>query len=208
MVYSTSLASALSGVTRSQLQRWRSHIGGKPPVLTPESSTEGRIYYSFRDVVALRTCAYLRQSQSLQKIRKALDTARDIDQNVHLSELTFVSSGDTIVLRQSDEVAIDLVKHPHQQVIVDMVDVLGKFKNFREVEVLDFQNPKKHIEVSQHTLGGYPVIRDTRVPYNYVSELLTDGVKPSRIADFYPNVSPVAAKDAEEYSKYVAELSA
>ncbi|MEI5097830.1 hypothetical protein RB200_03145 [Streptomyces sp. PmtG] len=43
----------------------------------PEISSERPILHSFRDVVELRICVQLREEDSLQKIRRALNTLRE-----------------------------------------------------------------------------------------------------------------------------------
>jgi hypothetical protein len=53
--------------------------------------------YSFRDVLALRAFAILRQDVSLQKIRKALATLKRFGEFEHLSSYSLVAEGDFIV---------------------------------------------------------------------------------------------------------------
>lgn len=81
MAYRAKMAAALSGASPRQLGTWRR---GPRPLLVPEVSTNP-ILYSFRDLVALRTFTYLRETVSLQKIRKALGTLRDLGELDHLS---------------------------------------------------------------------------------------------------------------------------
>jgi DNA-binding transcriptional MerR regulator len=84
--YAPKLAAALSGATIRQLAYWRKPGPDGRPVLTPEYSASRPIDYSFRDVIALRTCVRLRQEASLQKIRRALDALRgDLGLLEHLS---------------------------------------------------------------------------------------------------------------------------
>jgi hypothetical protein len=88
----TKLAAALSGATIRQLAYWRKPGPDGQPVLAPEYSAIRPIDYSFRDVIALRTCVRLRQEASLQKIRHALDTLRvDLGERDHLSWLSIPS---------------------------------------------------------------------------------------------------------------------
>jgi DNA-binding transcriptional MerR regulator len=84
--YAPKLAAALLGATIRQLAYWRKPGPDGQPILAPEYSATRPIDYSFRDVVALRTCVRLRQEASLQKIRRALDTLRvDLGLREHLS---------------------------------------------------------------------------------------------------------------------------
>ena len=66
--------------------------------------------YSFRDVLALRAFAILRQDVSLQKIRKALATLKRFGEVEHLSSYSLVAEGDSIVLVRdgTDDHATDL----------------------------------------------------------------------------------------------------
>ncbi|GAA3444287.1 hypothetical protein [Planomonospora venezuelensis] len=86
MTYDPKLAAALSGATLRQLAHWRKPSASRGAVLVPEISATRPVLYSFRDVVALRTCVKLRNDASLQKIRRALDTLRDdLKERDHLS---------------------------------------------------------------------------------------------------------------------------
>src|SRR5260370_632972 len=70
------MAAALTGATVNQLRHWRSPRAG--PLLAPEIQSAPRALYSFLDVLALRTCVRLRRYASLQKIRSAVATLRDL----------------------------------------------------------------------------------------------------------------------------------
>jgi uncharacterized protein (DUF433 family) len=84
--YAPKLAAALSGATIRQLAYWRKPGPDGRPVLTPEYSASRPVDYSFRDVIALRTCVRLREEASLQKVRRALDALRiDLGLREHLS---------------------------------------------------------------------------------------------------------------------------
>jgi DNA-binding transcriptional MerR regulator len=92
--YAPKLAAALSGATIRQLAYWRKPGPDGQAVLTPEYSATRPIDYSFRDVIALRTCVRLRQEASLQKIRRALDALRvDLGLRDHLASYQLVAAG-------------------------------------------------------------------------------------------------------------------
>jgi uncharacterized protein (DUF433 family)/DNA-binding transcriptional MerR regulator len=196
------MAAALSGATTSQLRHWRTEtdVG---VVLVPEIARSPRALYSFRDVLALRTFVHLRNASSLQKIRTALGTLRDLGEREHLSSYRLVTDGRTIQLI-TDEEAVDLVTKPGQrQVVIVMGEVIEPFPVRAGVVVPHLFHPRKNIEVDPGTQGGHPVIKGTRVPYDAVADLLADGVPPERITDFYPAVSAEAAREAEDFAKYV-----
>jgi hypothetical protein len=109
--YAPKLAAALSGATIRQLAYWRKPGPDGQPILAPEYSATRPIDYSFRDVIALRTCVRLRQEASLQKIRRALDTLRvDLGLGDHLSSYRLVADGSTIYLADSDHAVISCGK--------------------------------------------------------------------------------------------------
>jgi uncharacterized protein (DUF433 family)/DNA-binding transcriptional MerR regulator len=202
MAYTTKMAAALSGATTNQLRHWRRNIEAGV-ILAPEISRAPVALYSFRDVLALRTCVQLRGEISLQRIRTALGTLRGLGERDHLSSYKLVTDGRTIQL-VSDEEAVDLVRRPGQrQVVIAMGDVIEPFTVRAGVEVPHLLHPREHIEVDPATKGGHPIIKGTRVPYNAVAELLADGVPEDRIADFYPAVTVEAARDAADFAAYV-----
>ncbi|MFI5567699.1 MerR family transcriptional regulator [Streptomyces sp. NPDC051740] len=89
MAYSTRMAAALSGATVGQLRTWRQDRGNGP-ILCPELAARPALY-SFRDVLALRAFAHLRQDVSLQMIRKALANLKKIGEAEHLSSYSLVA---------------------------------------------------------------------------------------------------------------------
>lgn len=201
MSYPPYLAAALSGATVRQLSHWRREtVSGA--VLIPEVSRQRPILYSFRDVVALRTCVYLRKDSSLQRVRQALDNLRNLGELGHLSQYTLVSDNGSIVLVKNDE-AIDLVKNPGQFVMAEMSDVLGPIVNRNDVQIPPLHRPNDHVEIDPEIRLGHPVVVGTRVPYENVAGLVADGVSMSSIKDYYPSVDADAAADVWEFAEYV-----
>ncbi|MFE3447680.1 DUF433 domain-containing protein [Nonomuraea sp. NPDC059194] len=202
MSYNPKLAAALSGATLRQLAHWRKASARRGAVLVPEVSPVRPLLYSFRDLVALRTCVKLRNDASLQKIRRALDTLRDdLQEREHLSAYQLVADGSTIYLIEPGQ-ATDLVRRKANVVIHEMVDVLRPFyRDGRHIP--DLLRPREHVTVDPAIRGGMPVIKGTRVPYDEVAALLRDGVPADRVAEYYPSVSTSAALDAADFADYV-----
>src|SRR5437660_874568 len=123
MAFEPKLAAALSGVTTRRLTYWRA-----TRILAPEVSVDHPVLYSFRDVVALRTFAYLRGDRSLQAIRRALRTLVDMGETEHLSSYRLESQGKKSIALVKDEGAVDLVERPGQTLtVVKLGDVLQSF---------------------------------------------------------------------------------
>ncbi|MCX4686646.1 DUF433 domain-containing protein [Kitasatospora purpeofusca] len=206
MSYEPKLAAALSGATLRQLSHWRRATSPRGAVLVPEISASQPILYSFRDVVALRICVRLREEASLQKIRRALGTLRDdLDEREHLSSYRLVAGDGTIYLADPGH-AVDLVRKRGNVVIHEMVDVLRPFyRDGRQIPNL--LRPRNHLSVDPLVRGGEPVIEGTRIPASEVAALLRDGIRPESIRDFYPGVTPEAARDAADFTDYVDSYS-
>jgi uncharacterized protein (DUF433 family)/DNA-binding transcriptional MerR regulator len=210
MAYPAPVAAALSGATVRQLAYWRSPRAAKGALLVPEyRPSPGRLLYSFRDVVALRTFVYLREGFSLQKVRKALEQLpSDVD---HISTCRLLIVGKSIVLARDDEehFGLDLLEAPGQErMVAVMRDVVKPFPTRTGETVVDLYRPRPRLAVDPDVRSGYPVIAGTRIPFDQVSTLVADGVPPSEVKQFYPGVSSPAARDAFSFAEYVAVLKA
>ncbi len=202
MSYTPAVAAALSGATLRQLSHWRR---GPEPVLAPaQARTGGRVFYSFRDVVALRAIVYLRgKNVPLQRFRKALVALRAMGETDHLSSYEFVAIGKDIVWRESAEQATALTGEPGQRVIAQMVNILASFTDAKGNTVSPLARPEPGVEVDREVRSGFPVIEGTRVPYDLVASLLADGMAAEKISEIYPSVTAQAAKGALAFASRV-----
>ncbi|MCS5733223.1 DUF433 domain-containing protein [Herbiconiux daphne] len=205
MSFPIPLASKMSGASISQLAHWR-----KTDVLVPEiESAKPPYLYSFRDIVALRTFAWLRGDHSLQLIRKSLDTLRELDMVSHPSSYKLVKLGNSIGVHAEDDRAIDIARNPGQVTIGSLADVFAEFETIRNRRVDSLRHPRRGVEVDPNRLGGWPTIIGTRIPFDLVAELLSDGsVTPEQIGSFYPSVSAEAARDALDYMRSIESHTA
>lgn len=199
MAYTTELTAKLTGASLAQLARFR-----KDGLLAPELQEGRSVLYSFRDVVALRSLMWLRGDYSLQRIRRAignLDLARlDI---VHLAEVEFVKSGDSIFARDDESGFTDLVRSPGSREIESfkLGDVFAPFKAYRNREVPDLLRPARHLTVDPGRMAGIPVIEGTRIPFDTIAQLV-DGrtILAEDVHHYYPGVSVAAVRDAVEFA--------
>lgn len=198
MAYDPKVAAALSGATIKRLNYWR-----RTRVLVPEISSTKPILYSYRDLVALRTFTYLREDRSLQRIRLAMRTLREIGETEHLSSYRLVAQGKKTIVLVDDEGAVDLVDRPGQTVtVVKLGDVLLSFP-LGDIVVPNLAHPRPQISVDPGVRGGHPVVAGTRVPYELVASLVRDGVPPDEIDQFYPSITAAGAQDAVDFADYV-----
>jgi uncharacterized protein (DUF433 family) len=163
------------------------------------------VFYSFRDLLALRTFVHLRRNTSLQKVRVAIGNLRDLGEVEHLASYSLVSdSRGTIQLVKGGDEAIDLVRQPGQrQLLVIMGEVIEPFPVRPGVIVPHLLRPRAHLSVDPGTQGGTPVIAGTRVPYDAVANLMREDVSAEKVSDYYPSVTADAARDALDFARYV-----
>jgi uncharacterized protein (DUF433 family)/DNA-binding transcriptional MerR regulator len=201
VAYAPTMAAALSGATIHQLRHWRSSRTG--PLLAPEISDSARILYSFRDVLALRTFVHLRESASLQRIRGAIASLRDLGEARHLASYKLVAdpAGNIHVISGDD--VTELARQPGQMLLADFSDVLEPFAVRPGVVIPSLLRPRAHLSVDPETQGGCPVIAGTRVPYDAVASLMREDVPADRISEYYPAITAEAARDALDFARYV-----
>lgn len=201
MAFDKALTSYLTGATEAQLTTW-----ARKGLLAPEIVDGRRRYYSFRDLLALRTMAKLRSKVSLPKIRRAFDTMSELELTDHPSNYELVAHEDSIRLVENSNaeghVVTDLVRDRTQTVLVSLDDVMAPFTNFRGDQVVDFRRPRPHLEVREGRMGGIPTAEGTRVTFDSIARLLESGeISPERVSDFYPTVSLEAALDAIDFAR-------
>jgi uncharacterized protein (DUF433 family)/DNA-binding transcriptional MerR regulator len=206
VAYATKMAAALSGATVSQLRHWRSPRTG--PLLAPEMAATPRAVYSFQDVLALRTFVRLRENASLQKIRAAIGTLRNIGEVGHLASYRLVADRAGNIQLLTEDQAVNLGKQPGQLQLVAVIgEIIEPFAARAGVLVPHLLRPRPGLAVDPDTQGGIPVIAGTRVPYDAVASLMREGIPAERIAEYYPAVSATAADDALDFARYVDSSS-
>lgn len=202
MAFPTDLTAALTGTSVSQLQRWRSN-----GLAVPEISARNPATYSFRDLVAIRTIAFMRKDISLQKIRKAFINLDVLDFTEHPSAYRFGTDGKTIGVEDELKQVVDLVKNPGQLNFFSMAEVFSSFTNASGAEVVNFTRPRKHLQVDPRRMGGWPTIEGTRVTYDTVAGLVDDvTITPDDVEYYFPTVNGEAARDAISFSDQVAHI--
>jgi uncharacterized protein (DUF433 family) len=204
VAFPIALTAKISGATVHQLRYWY-----RQEILVPSVQSDRSPYlYSFHDVIALRSFAYLRSdSFSLAQIRRVLSSLRDLDMLEHPARYRLVVMGSTVAVHLDDGTTVDVLKVPGQTTVGTLKDVFGEFITKRERKVDDLYNPRPGIQIEPLRLGGWPTIAGTRVPYDEIAALLGDGsVSPANVSLYYPNVTVEAAAAALEYAREVEDL--
>jgi len=199
MAFPVAETSVLSGASVGQLHNWR-----RTRLFVPEVESNNKpMLYSLRDIVALRAVVKLRALKSLQKIRRAFSNMSMLDLTEHPSRYSLVDTGPSILVVRVDGEAIDVLEHPGQTTLARMTEILAEFETPRGV-VVDLRRPRRHLEVREQRLGGWPTIEGTRVPFDVVADLIFDGrIEPYEVHNYYPGVSAAAASDALDFARSI-----
>jgi uncharacterized protein (DUF433 family) len=176
----------------------------------PEGKRSGRFLYSWADVVALRSIVYVRSEKSLPRIRRAVETLRQLEADdwTHLARYTLISTAKTILVRTPDGQLLDVGQRPGtvlEEVL--MRDVLEPFETRTGRVVPALKRPRPHITVDPTVLGGYPVLAGTRVPFDTIAALAREELEPEEITAIYPSARPEGIRDATDFAAQVAAVA-
>lgn len=123
----------------------------------------------------------------------------------HLASYKLVSAGDSIVVVTPQGGIYDVDRHPGTMMSeVLLRDVLAEFEAETGRLVPALPRPKPRLSVDPAVLGGYPVVAGTRVPFDVVAGLASEGYAEAEIIELYPSVKPGAVDDARAFAKDVA----
>ena len=110
---------------------------------------------------------------------------------------------------REDGVIIDVAKEPGQEVLGTLEDVFAEFEDRRGRKVENLLHPREGVEVNPDRLRGWPTIAGTRIPFDTIADLISDGsIPPEKISSYYPGVSASAARDALSYQDSISAVSA
>lgn len=187
--YSVAEAGRLAGLTAGRVRRWLrgyeysygNAIRDQPPVLQGSGIEDP--YASFLDLVDLLFVKrFLDHGLSLQKVRRALDEAREILGTKHFARQTFFTDGGTIflqlqkgALKEGGDAILELMSGG-QWVIAPVIRELAR--------QIDFESPEG-LASRWYPLGrNRPVVLDPMVSIGAPS-IAGRGVKTINIHDLY-----------------------
>ena len=186
--YSVAEAGRLAGLAPGRVRRWlRGYeyaygdtVRARPPVL--RGPAVGSPYASFLDLVGLLLVKrFLDHGVSLQRVRRALDEARELLGTDYFARQTFFTAGKSIFLRLQEgdghrgEAILELLSGG-QWVIAPVIRELA--------EQIEFESPEG-LARRWHPLGrDRPVVLDPMVAYGAPS-ITGRGVKTTNVHDFF-----------------------
>jgi DNA-binding transcriptional MerR regulator len=184
----------LTGLTKRRLQYWDEKAFVSPS-LTVRPGRGGRRLYDFRDLVALRVAAQLRdEGVSLQRIRKVTEHLRSLNYDQPLAQLRFWAVGGEVYFKESGTVRAG--KHPEQLITSYSIPV-GVIVNQLEADIAKLdRRPVGKVERRRATLGGKLLIAGTRIPVASVKRLHRDGADEAEILTLYPDLTAADVRAA------------
>lgn len=176
----------LTGLSESRLRYWNK-TGFFQPAVDPSVHGPYGAFYSFRDVVGLRTLAVLRDKTSLQSLRKIGAYLQEHFDDPWAS-LRFYTSGRDVLVDMGNGPVV-LVPGGAQHVFdIGLVEVIGDMRS--AVESMRRRRPEQIGTFTQHryTAHNQVVVAGTRIPIAAVWAYHQAGYSPEAIVEQYPRL--------------------
>lgn len=205
MVFTSPQVRRLTGLSQSTLKRWQDKgifIPEDPKPL--EISGPYRRFYSFRDVVGLRTLSLLRSRHHVQlaELRKAGDYLRQHVESPWSSMRFWVVNG-RVVFRDPGTHMTMVGGDPGQLVIEEVVldsiarDVEQESQSFKKRDPETFGTVAR----SRHVMSNQWVVAGTRIPTSVIWEYHQAGYGPAQIMAEYPDLTKSDIERAIEHEE-------
>lgn len=200
--FSLESAATLTGLSERQLRDWTRDGFFCPHYWTAENASDPfrPIFYSFRDLVGLRTIALLRKEHKipLQRIRK-FGVWLNARYETPWSSLKFWISGKELYFDCPDTGA-SISSAPAGQTIAPQVIKLDRIAEDVDKKVTDLRRRRKdkigHVANSKGIMGSVPTVAGTRIPTSAIWEFHEAGSSIPEIQKSYPDLTEEDIKAA------------
>jgi uncharacterized protein (DUF433 family) len=164
--YTPGEVARLAGVSPRRIGSWARYG------IVPSISSRPNVY-SYADAGEAVIARYLiDQGVTPKKIREMIERLRERFGAWPLARAPLEHEGGLVVMRDGDNILVDVVDHPG-----NLVEE-GTFLSLTDVRValerggwVALHSPRVHIQVDPDRLSGRPTIRDRRIPTTMVAEL-------------------------------------
>jgi DNA-binding transcriptional MerR regulator len=204
--YPADRAASLAGVPTSTLHYW-----AREKVLVPSVSQERLKLWSFADLMALRTIAWLRRPKvdatgrdiaktSMKSVRRALRDLRDLDLSLWREDGTstvLVDRGGSIHFDYGETLVTPVGAASQQVVAGELLDLAAPFSD-QGRQGPDLRRPRPQLRIVPGKLAGAPHVAETRLETEALFALAQRGVAAEQIARLYPFAAPQAIAQALE----------
>lgn len=200
--YRADRAAALSGVPKSTVHYW-----AREEILVPSISAERIKLWSYSDLMALRTIAWLRATKTspdgqvvppttMRAVRRALGELAQLDlqlwQDDETPHVAVDRTGRTVIE------ASDSAVRPGGQAILDadMLDLLRPFELGGDVHGPDLVAPRPRLRIVPGKLAGAPHVHRTRIETEALAALARRGMQLGKIVALYPVIETADVEEA------------
>lgn len=181
-------AARLAGVSRRQVDYW-ARRGVVTPTVDRRVGQRRRVrLYGHIDLLSLLVAAQLRNSLSLQAIRKIITHLRDRGYESPLSELVFAVDGKDVYIQHPGGEWVGH-KQPDQIVMHQVLHLEPLRARIRSAVERD-RGTIGHVERRRGALGSKPLIAGTRVPVDTVVRYLERGATTEDVLRSFPVLQP------------------
>ncbi len=194
--YTADRAAALSGVPKSTVHYW-----ARKEILVPSVSPERIKLWSYSDLMAMRTVAWLRASKTapdgqqvpataMKAVRRALKELAELD-----LELWSDDGSPAVAVDRHGRIVLDptgMPQHVGGQALLDaeVLALLRPFELGKELRGPDLFEPRPRLRIIPGKLAGAPHVHRTRIETEALAALARRGMSAGKIVRLYPVIEP------------------
>jgi uncharacterized protein (DUF433 family) len=193
------------GLTKSRLRYWARTDFFKPSFVEEDGRLPYSRFYSFKDVVALRTLEMLRVRNSvpLQHLRKVAERLAHMKDELWSRTTLFVFDKKVLVVNSEFDQPQEIVSG--QFVLgIPLSKVIDDTRN----DIIAFRsrpaNTVGHLSRNRSIARNALVVSGTRIPVGSVVRLHEDGYTVNQIIAEYPDLTPEDIKAALTHGRHIA----
>lgn len=190
----------LTGLTRSRLRYWRNTGFFAPSFVEENPRLPNSRFYSFKDVVALRTLEILRVQNNvpLQQLRKVAEKLSHLKDDLWTKTELFVVNRKVAVVNPESGRMEEVVSGQYL-IPIRLGQVMRDTE--RDVEAMQVRSSDEigRISRSRSICRNAPVVAGTRISVGAVQRLHEDGYTTAQIIAEYPDLTPDDVRAALAY---------
>lgn len=180
-------AATIAKITRRKLRYWH-EVGLVEPSVSHRLGRKTVRLYTLDEVLQLRIAGWLRNSVSLQEIRKIV-RRQEVAYQSPLSALRFAKGDDGQIYFQHPDGTWETNK-PRGQMVIEQAIPLDEFRADINTATRRVARLHGRVEKRRGALASKPVFAGTRVPVATVQAFLDRGYSTAEILQEYPGLSP------------------
>jgi uncharacterized protein (DUF433 family) len=203
--YSEEQIGRMVGLTKSRLRYWARTDFFKPSFVEEDGRLPYSRFYSFKDVVALRTLEMLRVRNGvpLQHLRKVADNLAHMKDELWSSTSLFVQDKKVLVVNSEFGQPQEIVSG--QYVLrIPLSEIIEDTRN----DILAFRsrpaNTVGHLSRNRGIARNALVVSGTRIPVGSVLRLHEDGYTVDQIIAEYPDLTAEDIEAALAHGRHIA----